>query len=415
MFRIIHTSDWHLGHTLHEISREEEHAHFLRWLLETVDRTSADALLVAGDVFDTANPPASAQRQLYTVLAEARRRFPSLGIVVTGGNHDSATRLDAPEPLFQDLRVHVVGGLTRAADLSLEVDRAIVPLMNSGGSVAAWVAAVPYLRPCDLDPVVGGKDVIVEGVRRVYAKVLDAIRARRQPGQALVAMGHAYMTGTTLSELSERKIQSGNQSALPVDIFPDDLAYVALGHLHLAQTVERQSVRYCGSPIPLSMTEASYPHQVLVVDLEGEKLVQVHEERIPRTVDLRRVPQDGPRPLTDVLEQLAQLEPCRDGRPEWQRAYLEVQVLLEGEDPQVRAKVEAAVVDKEPRLVKVSIFKGGDGAALADVLPQHRLEDLSAEDVVKRLHEREHGTPCPPDLLAALNELIEAVQQEDPA
>lgn len=415
MFRIIHTSDWHLGHTLHELSREEEHRHFLRWLLEVIDRTGADALLVAGDVFDSANPPASAQRQLYATLAEARRRFPALGIVITGGNHDSATRLDAPEPLFQDLGVQVVGGLTRGPDLLLEVDRAIVPLTDRSGNVAAWVAAVPYLRPCDLDPADGEKDPIVEGVRRVYSRVLDAARLRLEPGQALVAMGHAYMTGTVLSELSERKIQSGNQSALPVDIFPEDLAYVALGHLHLAQAVGRENVRYCGSPIPLSMTEASYPHQVLVVDLDGDQFVQAREERIPRTVDLCRVPGDAPRPLLEVLDLLARLAPRLKGSPEWQRPFLEVQVSLEGEDPQVRAKVEAAVADKEARLVKVSIFRRGDGAALADALPEHRLEDLTPEDVLQRIHERDHGVSCPPDLQAAFSQLLESVLQEDTA
>ncbi|NPC81309.1 exonuclease subunit SbcD, partial [Pyxidicoccus fallax] len=98
--RLLHTSDWHLGHTLYDVSREAEHAAFLDWLLETLEAESVDALLVAGDIFDTANPSAEAQAAWYHFVARARRRLPRLDVVVIGGNHDSAARLDAPDPLF---------------------------------------------------------------------------------------------------------------------------------------------------------------------------------------------------------------------------------------------------------------------------------------------------------------------------
>src|SRR5690606_38813120 len=103
--------------------------------------------------------------------------------------------------------------------------------------------------------------------------------------------GHCYMTGTRLSELSERRILGGNQHALPVDLFPDDVAYVALGHLHLAQRVGADHVRYAGSPIPLSFGERHYPHQVLLVDLRGERVAGIEPLRVPRSVDLLRVPE----------------------------------------------------------------------------------------------------------------------------
>src|SRR4051812_29205135 len=125
--RILHTSDWHLGQLLHEHARAWEHARFLTWLLETLAAERVDALLVAGDIFDTANPPAESQAAWYEFLARARARFPALDIVVIGGNHDSASRLDAPTPLLDAFRIHVVGGF--------EPDRLLVPIQ--GG--AAWV------------------------------------------------------------------------------------------------------------------------------------------------------------------------------------------------------------------------------------------------------------------------------------
>ncbi|MFP2913001.1 exonuclease subunit SbcD, partial [Pyxidicoccus sp. 3LFB2] len=150
--RLLHTSDWHLGHTLYDVSREAEHAAFLDWLLETLEAQAVDALLVAGDIFDTANPSADAQAAWYHFVARARRRMPRLDVVVIGGNHDSAARLDAPDPLFAALGVRVVGGLPRTRG-ELELERLLVPLHDAKGRVGAWVAAVPYLRPADLPSV----------------------------------------------------------------------------------------------------------------------------------------------------------------------------------------------------------------------------------------------------------------------
>jgi exonuclease SbcD len=109
--RLIHTADWHLGHKLHEVDRREEHEAFLDWLVETIREREADALLMSGDVFDTANPSAEAQELWYRFLARCRRRNPDVDIVVIGGNHDSAGRLDAPNPLLRELGVQIVGGL----------------------------------------------------------------------------------------------------------------------------------------------------------------------------------------------------------------------------------------------------------------------------------------------------------------
>ena len=98
--RFLHTSDWHLGHTLHDLPRAWEHAQFLAWLADTIEAERVDALLIAGDVFDTANPPAGAQHAWFAAIGGLRRRFPLLEIVAIGGNHDSAARLDAPVPIL---------------------------------------------------------------------------------------------------------------------------------------------------------------------------------------------------------------------------------------------------------------------------------------------------------------------------
>lgn len=412
--RLVHTSDWHLGHTLHEISRRTEHLAYFKWLLGRLEALAADALLVAGDIFDTSNPSAEAQADLYEFLAAARRRMPDLDIVLIGGNHDSASRLDAPEPLLHAFGVRVVGGLPRSCNGGVDYARLIVPLKDKAGVEAAKVVAMPFLRPADL-PVVKdeGVDALIEGVRRVYGEVIAHAERERAPGQALLAMGHLYMTGTAISELSERKILGGNQHALPADLFPESLAYVALGHLHLAQPVARESIRYSGSPIPLSMAEIGYLHQICVVDIDEGKLVSVASEPIPRKVELLRVPPEA-RPLAEVEAALAAME-SRAHLPSDEQPIVEVPVLLEQPEPALRARVEKALEGKGVRLARISTRYTGTGQALADSLPKTTLHDLQPEEVLRQRWAREHEGEPPTDLLAAFHELLGEAQADPEA
>src|SRR5262249_39522267 len=145
--RLIHTSDWHLGHTLRgEVTREYEHAAFLGWLLEACVREAADALVITGDVFDSATPPASAERMWFDFLAAARRARPAMDIVAIAGNHDSPARLGASSAVLRELGVHVIGGLPRRDDGALDLDRILVPVAGGRG----LIAAVPFLRPVDV-------------------------------------------------------------------------------------------------------------------------------------------------------------------------------------------------------------------------------------------------------------------------
>lgn len=419
--RLVHTADWHLGHALHDVPREREQRQFLGWLRELLAEVRADALVVAGDVFETSNPSAAAQAMWYELLADLRAALPALDVVVIGGNHDSASRLDAPEPLLRAQGIHVVGGLPRGAGGALDLDRLVVPL-RAGGEVAAWMAAVPFLRPADLprDPaLLAGPtgdplgDPLIRGVRAVYTEVLDAARARREDGQALLATGHCYMVGTSLSHLSERRILGGNQHALPVDIFPDDVAYAALGHLHKPQRVGgRDGVRYPGSPIPLAMNEARYPHQVLVVDLEREQLAAVEPRRVPTFVDMIRVPRTGAAPLEEILVALAALPERDDTGDPRDRPYLEVCAALPRPEPKLRTLVEAELEGKAARLLKLAVEYTGDGAALAESVPEVELRDLDPIEVFLRRYHRDHEEEPAEPLVAAFVELLDRVREE---
>lgn len=415
--RLIHTSDWHLGHRLHGRRRDEEHAAFLGWLLDQCETQSADALIIAGDIFDTANPPASALSLWYDFLAKASERFADLDIVVVGGNHDSAARIDAPKPVLFDHGIHIVGGVPRGPERAIDFDSMICPLTDKDGRVAAWVAAVPFLRPVDLPRVETGPDgdVLIEGVREVYRQSLDLARARRSAEQAVIATGHCFMRDGQVSEESERKILGGNLHALPVSVFDEDVAYVALGHLHRPQRVGgREGVRYCGSPIPLSMKEATYPHQILVVDFDGADLDSVTPVLIPRTVDVMRIPTRGSGDVDTVLSRLRELEVLAPALEPWRRPFLEVAVATEVIDPSLRAQIDDIMADKAAVLVRLHIGGTGGAAESMGPLPARSLAQMQEEEVFTLAWEARFGSAPPPHQIGLFHELIDAVRAEDP-
>lgn len=410
--RIIHSSDWHLGHTLHDQPREYEHRRFLVWLLDAIEKHGVDGLIIAGDIFETTNPPAAALRMWYDFLAHARSRFPDLDIVVIGGNHDSAARLEAPEKLTHALRIRVVGGLKRVNG-QIDIDRLVWPITARGGEERAWVAAIPFLRATDLPAVPTGLDPLIDGARAVVSKILDAARGRLKKGEALVATAHCHLRGGRVSEHSERYVFVGGQAGLPVDIFPEDVSYVALGHLHLAQPVGgRESVRYSGSTIPLSLAEADYEHQICLVDIDRGELRDVESLRIPRAVEMLRIPAQ-PAPPGEVLELLRALPVGPTGRPREEWPFLQVRVSLDGPQPWLRPEIDEAIQGKAVRLIDIQRQCPANGKSLVGDGTRRDIEDFDPEKIFAERYRREYGSEPTEAMLAAFREVLEEVQQEE--
>jgi len=412
--RLLHTSDWHLGQTLHNFERTYEHQCFLDWLLDTIVDQEADALLIAGDVFDNSNPSAASQRQLYRFLQQARAGAPQLDIVIIAGNHDSPGRLEAPGPLLEAHGTRVVGHVVRDNAGDIDLERFIVPLTGKDGTVKAWCVAIPFLRPGDVPRVaaVAGAapgddafDAYLAGIRLLYQQAYDLARARATGGQAILAMGHCHMVGGDASPDSERRIVIGGTEALPASMFGPDVAYAALGHLHLAQRVGQQEhLRYSGSPLPLSFAEVGYRHQVLRIDLDGPRAAAIEPLHVPRAVELLRVPA-SPAPVKQAIAELVALDLPDLPRDVW--PYVEVRVLLDAPEPGLRAQVEAALEGKPVRLAKIEPTRRMvTTAGVEPALSLDQLAQLQPDDIFRRLWQQRFGEDAPDDQLAAFTELL---------
>ncbi len=403
--RLVHTSDWHLGHVLHDVDQEPEQRAFLAWLADLCVEERADALLVSGDLFDVSNPPASAVSLFAGFLIGLWHRLPRFQVIAIGGNHDSAHRLETTEPFLDALgRLHVLGGVPRRQG-ALDLDRLLVRVEGESGS--ALIAAIPFLRAADLRAEELGGDPAVP-VRRLHDEVFAAARARLRPGEALVAMGHVFVAGG--ASVSSERTLVGGVGAVPPDVFPQDVAYAALGHLHRPQVVDGR-LHYPGAPVPLSFDESEHRQQALVVELDEGRLASVRPVETPRTRPLLRVPADGPAPLEEVVRQLRAL-PAAGDIPADRLPLLEARVLLDRPEPQLRAELEKALAGRAARLVTWKSTFAGTGAALADVVPGRELSEFDPIEVFRRRWDRRHGGEPPADLLGAFGELLEVARGE---
>jgi exonuclease SbcD len=402
--RLLHTSDWHLGQSLHQYDRTYEHERFLDWLLDTLAAEQVDALIIAGDIFDNSNPSSSAQSLLYRFLTEARHRVPHLSIVMTAGNHDSPGRLEAPSPFLSMFDAYAVGQVSRS-EAEISLDRLVIPLKDRSGRIGAWCVAMPFLRPSDVPRVEESTDPYIEGIETLYRMAIEHAQAKRETGQALIAIGHCHLTGGKTSDDSERRIMIGGAEALSAEIFDDSINYVALGHLHLPQEIGGNPTRrYSGSPLPMSFSEIDYPHQVVLVDLDGEKVSRISEHRVPRRVDLLRVP-NKPAALDVVLALLSEIE--LPERPECEWPYLQVRVHLTQPEPALRVQIETVLQGKPVRLARIetSCDQSEEGKS-APTVSIDELNALAPTDFFTRLYEHRFGQAAPQDLLAAFTELL---------
>jgi exonuclease SbcD len=409
--RLLHTSDWHLGQNFFGFSRQYEHQQFLDWLLITLKQESIDVLLIAGDIFDTANPPSSAQQQFYQFLCAAKLAIPHLQVVIIAGNHDSPTRLEVPTPFLAAFDMIVIGQVNRQQQ-HIDLEKFVIPLRNAQGQTEAWCLAVPFLRPSDVPRVENAEDAYLEGIAALYAQVTELARSKKEAHHALIAMGHCHIVGGKISQDSERKLVMGGVEMLSSTIFSADTAYVALGHLHLAQAVGSEHIRYSGTPLPMSFSEIHYPHQVMMLTLNNGHLQTMTQLLVPRSVPLQRIPAE-PQSIEQVLA-LLEAQDWPASTPDYLQPYLQVRVLLDRPEPSLRSKIEQVLENKGVRLVKIeSSYKHREQNHEPAFISLEEVQKIQPDEVFLRLYQQKYGNSPDTALLTLFRDLLNQYQHDE--
>lgn len=279
MYRILHTADWHLGQTFKSKTRIEEHQLFINWLLQTATAEHINAILIAGDVFDVFNPSIEALDLYHQFLTKAFRS--GIQVIITGGNHDSAARLNSTSGLLQCLNVQVVGGDTNALGK-------VIPLTNEKQETVAAVVAIPFLRDGDVRQLGMGEGVVeahllfAQSVGTHYQSLLEEAQAQ-YPHVPVLGMAHLYITGSSTSDANNSTLHKvGTLATISASRFSGGFAYLALGHIHKPQILqhpENTVLKYAGSPIPLSFSERADTKEVTLITIQTNQ--SLHHTAIP--------------------------------------------------------------------------------------------------------------------------------------
>ncbi|MEZ8280948.1 exonuclease subunit SbcD [Vibrio splendidus] len=340
--KILHTSDWHLGQNFYNKSRKNEHERFLQWLLEQVTEHDIDAIIVAGDIFDTSTPPSYA-REMYNKFVVDSNKI-GCQLVLLGGNHDSVSVLKETQQLLKYMGADVIPNTNE--DHATQV----VELKGKNGDVEALVCAIPFIRPRDVLTSQAGvtgverQKQLGDAIKQHYQSVYDAAVEKRATFEnsehmPIIATGHLTAMGVQQSD-SVRDIYVGNLDGFAADGFPD-ADYIALGHIHRPQVVaKREYIRYCGSPIPLSFDELKSQKQVCVVEfVEGERTIS--QLPVPTFQPLAEIKGD----LSEIESQLNQYIGLDSEQSVWLSIEVQAQDYLSDLQERMRALTEGLNVE----------------------------------------------------------------------
>ena len=407
--KILHTSDWHLGRSLYGRKRYEEFSAFLDWLAQTIEDEKVDALLVAGDVFDTSTPSNRAQGLYYRFLCRVAASC-CRHVAVIAGNHDSPSFLNAPKELLRALNVYVVGSVTDALD-----DEVIV--LHKDGKPEAIVCAVPYLRDKDIRTVEPGETIddknakLVEGLKDHYADVCSIAEQKRtefenagHDGIPIIAMGHLFTTGgKTVDGDGVRELYVGSLAHVGEEVFSSAIDYLALGHLHVPQAVgSAEHIRYCGSPIPMGYGEAAQEKKVVLIEFNGIT-PNIQELAVPCFQQMVCIVGS----LDDIHAKLEEL------KMEESSAWLEIEYTGSNIIGNLRERLDEAIADSTMEIRRIKNRRVMD-RVMSRIAENETLDDLDASDVFTRCLE----TFDVPDedreeLTSSYNEIIKSLYEED--
>lgn len=398
--KVINTSDWHIGNLFHGNDRLPEHRHFLKWLLEQIEKHTPDALLVAGDVFDNGNPSAAAQSAYYEFLADATQLCPAMQIIITAGNHDSASRLEAPRALLTRHNVEIRGNVHRTwkqvdgeGCWMVNYEDMMIPIKDKEGKQAI-VLAVPYLRSDIIQ-----NDNYSKGVN-TFLRELTALAREKYPDTPLIMMAHMYAKGSDIAQKdASEKIVIGGQEEVNMEGWTDHPDYMTCGHIHKRQHIWNTDwARYTGSILPMSFAKIDYKHGVDLVTITDNRKARVEFIEYTPQHELCILPKDDkdltPKKLMTLID--SELEDRADGTLDDHFVYLVLKVKLDKVSNDDIKELESHVNTKNAVLCKIQ--KNMPTINLSTINGEqqiHSIDDILNRDPMDTIRETfmiKHGT-----------------------
>jgi exonuclease SbcD len=437
--KILHTSDWHLGRSLYGRKRYEEFSSFLDWLAQTIEEEKVDALLVAGDVFDTSTPSNRAQELYYRFLCRVATSC-CRHVVVVAGNHDSPSFLNAPKELLRALNVYVVGSITDDPE-----DEVIVLKKNpqisqmDANKVEAIICAIPYLRDKDIRTVEAGETIddknrkLIAGVKKHYEAVVKLAETKRNNLRKsaksadkyipIVAMGHLFTAGgKTAPGDGVRELYVGSLAHVGEEVFPSSIDYLALGHLHVPQAVgSAEHIRYSGSPIPMGYGEATQEKKVVLIEfnpqitqMDADKKLKEKICENPCNLRIREIIVPCFQELVRIVGSLDDIQAkLEELKKQESTAWLEIEYTGSNIIANLREMLDEAMADSAMEIRRIKNQRLMD-RVISKVAEDETLDDLDAGDVFTRcLDAFEVPDEDREELTVSYNEIIKDLLEED--
>ncbi|MFU0911339.1 exonuclease subunit SbcD [Kluyvera intermedia] len=397
--RIIHTSDWHLGQNFYSKSRAAEHQAFLQWLLNTAKSEQVDAIIVAGDIFDTGSPPSYA-RELYNRFVVDLQQT-GCHLVVLAGNHDSVATLNESRDILSFLNTTVIASAGHAPFI----------LNLRDGTPGAVFCPVPFLRPRDIITSQAGlsgqekQRQVLESITDYYQQQYQqACELRDDRTLPIIASGHLTTVGASKSD-AVRDIYIGTLDAFPAQNFPP-ADYIALGHIHRAQKIGgSEHIRYSGSPISLSFDETGKSKSVNLVNFSDGKLAEVTPLTVPVTQPLAVIKGD----FDSISAQLAE---WRDAEAE-PATWIDIEITSDEYLHDIQRKIQTITDDLPVEVLLVRRSREQRQRILASQ-ERETLSELSVEEVFhRRLALETLEEPQQQRLQTLFNETLHGLGEEE--
>lgn len=443
--KILHTSDWHIGRTLYDRKRYDEFEKFFTWLLNTLESENIDVLLIAGDIFDNGTPSNKAQELYYKFLCNVNKTK-CQHIVIIGGNHDSASFLNAPQSILKSLDVHVVGAISD----NLEDEIIILDILKTPNTdleritnnipsskiSKLIICAVPYLRDKDIRTVSAGESIedkaqnLIQGIKEHYSAVAELALEKRdelykesmgkKPAYIpIIGTGHLFAAGGIAGD-GVRDLYVGSLAYVNIEAFPKCFDYVALGHLHIAQSLGgTEHIRYSGSPIPMGFGEAKQIKKLITIDFpENKPEDHIHQEPCLAGSPVKPSINEVSIPNFQMLERISGnldhiTQKIKELKTNHSNAWLEIEYTGSEIIPDLKIRLDEAILESHLEIRRIKNKRISENI-IESRFSQENLKDLNPNEVFDKCLEINKVEGADMILLkASYQEILNSILEED--